>query len=461
MDLLDLAGSLFGSRRAEGGGVPSSVVDGITATGAAASADGEAAIVFDADVTPADEDGDVDETAVSIPTSPSIEEGDEVIVALVGDGPLKTPMVMANPGSGDRTAKAAQSALDAAESVQGIAQDALDVANATGQHFWDDDSGAHVTEATREEWEAEQSGPNSLWNSLGMLFRNGLNNLMAVLTSGIAIYDGEGNDADDIVAEFSADRIKIGQDYADDGLTQATVGFFDGDTMLDAQHYVQGSATYHDLYLKAVQEGTQSQDVAGSLGVHLQAASEGGSYADVAEASLDANAAPQGMSAGKVAISSYYSGGTLSRTLSVLADQVFLSSFQSQAVQGSNLSASMADVIAMLSTATQTLTKTSAVSSWSAGQAMRSGKVVTVTLVGVRLASALASGANSAVLTNVPAGFRPNALQRVPVALNVTGNYANCWAAVGAGGNIQLHNGSGLSIAASAELSMNCTYIIS
>ena len=174
MDMFDLAGTLFGNRRDQ-------VAQGstLTATGSAASADGIAGIVIDADVTPAEGTGDedVDQTIIDLPTSPDVAEGDEVIVTLVGDGPLKTPIVTANPGSGDRMAAAIADA-------ESIAEQAEAVASATGQHFWYDEGGdgAHVTQVTREEWEGgTQTGPNSLWNSQGMLFRDGSNDLLALL----------------------------------------------------------------------------------------------------------------------------------------------------------------------------------------------------------------------------------------------------------------------------------------
>ena len=181
--MFDLAGTLFGNRRDQ-------VAQGstLTATGSTASADGIAGIVIDADVTPAEGTGDedVDQTVIDLPTSPDVAEGDEVIVTLVGDGPLKTPIVTANPGSGDRMAAAVQDAHDLAASVEGIAQEAKEVAEATGQHFWPDDDGVHVTEVTQDEWNdstspSYHSGANVLLNALGQLFRDGLNNLLALV----------------------------------------------------------------------------------------------------------------------------------------------------------------------------------------------------------------------------------------------------------------------------------------
>lgn len=106
------------------------------------------------------------------------------------------------------------------------------------------------------------------------------------------------------------------------------------------------------------------------------------------------------------------------------------------------------------------LTRGSGASTWASGEARLSGNVVVVNVTNARLASALASGGNSPTIGTVPAGMRPPVVQRVPVALSVTGNYANVWAAIGAGGAVQIHNGSGLSIPATADISLSCTYVI-
>lgn len=102
------------------------------------------------------------------------------------------------------------------ESVATTAQEALDAANATGQHFWTDTDGIHVTEVTQDEWGDStsanyHSGANVLINALGQLFRDGLNNLLGVLPSGLAIYDGNGNAQSNIVASFTSSLIEIGK----------------------------------------------------------------------------------------------------------------------------------------------------------------------------------------------------------------------------------------------------------
>lgn len=83
------------------------------------------------------------------------------------------------------TAAISVTVSEGVESVAAIAQEALDVANATGQHFWSDSDGIHVTEVTEEEWsdstgQSYHSGQNVLVNALGQLFRKGVDNLMAL-----------------------------------------------------------------------------------------------------------------------------------------------------------------------------------------------------------------------------------------------------------------------------------------
>ena len=241
MDAFDLASRLFGNSRAESRGDVSNSLDILTATGAGDSSDGAATVYLDADVTPAD-DYDGDDYAIGIPTSPNVIEGDGVLVGLTGSGPLKTPVVISNPGSGDRM----QTQVDNAET---LAQQAEAVATATGQHFWPDTDGVHVTEVTQDEWNdstgtSYHSGANVLLNALGQLFRDGLNNILAIVSGtdpGVAIYDGEGNAADNIVALFSKALIRIGGRLLGTGTSTASVQFFQSDasqTDVTATHVV-------------------------------------------------------------------------------------------------------------------------------------------------------------------------------------------------------------------------------
>ena len=233
MDMFDFAGLLFGGNRNR---IEATTV---TATGAAASDGGVAGVTLDADVTPAEDVGeDADQTIIDLPTFPDVDEGDELIVTLVGDGPLKTPIVTANPGAGDRMRALANSAKTIADAAQAVAE-------AINQHFWHDTNGAHVTEATQEEWEQSHSGPNSLWNSLGMLFRDGLNNLLTLTTENgaraLTIWDGLGNAAGNVVARFGT-TIRLGSDeYPMLDISDGTIYFYP--TADDVQSLYFGSTT--------------------------------------------------------------------------------------------------------------------------------------------------------------------------------------------------------------------------
>ena len=297
MDLMQLANSLFGRSRSERDGLPSATVELIAAEGAADSADGNAGITLDADITPPD-DYDGDESILDVPTSPSVKAGDDVLVALAGSGPLKTPVVLANPGFGDRL----QSQMDTTEELVERAEEA---ARATSQHFWSDDNGAHVTQVTQDEWNDQtgtsyHSGPNSLWNAFGVLFRDGLTNLLAVLTNGIAIYDGNGNAAANILAEFTSNLVRIGGRFASSGESSAGVQFFNDDSStsdLTARHYIdtqQDMQVYHDLMLSSTTTdelltGSEAEHYAsGNADVYQEVYNDGTSWSEESNAALNA-----------------------------------------------------------------------------------------------------------------------------------------------------------------------------
>lgn len=104
----------------------------------------------------------------------------------------------------------------AVERTQGVASAAQRVADAVNQHFFADTHGIHVTEATQEEWDESHTGANVLINSIGQLFRDGLNNLLTLTTESgaraLTIWDGLGNTAEHVVATFAGDGIGLAGD---------------------------------------------------------------------------------------------------------------------------------------------------------------------------------------------------------------------------------------------------------
>lgn len=237
MALDELAQKLFGAKRAESNSVlVDSHTDTLVGTAVGDSADGSVMVELSSDVTNPDPltiDGEVyyddADTAVELPTTASVKAGDDVLVTVYGGTSLRSPVVTGVVGSGDRIAQEAAAAST-------LAGEAKAVAEATGQHFWDDDNGAHVTEATKEEFLANQSGPNSLINSLGMLIRNGLNNLMAILTSGIAMYDGLGNEASNIIATFSSNAVELARKFDRATPLESSISMFGGTTWIKSYY---------------------------------------------------------------------------------------------------------------------------------------------------------------------------------------------------------------------------------
>lgn len=261
MALIDeIAAKLSGRTRAEENTV---LTDATTRTyvGTAVtdSADGSVYVSLSEDVTLPDDDDGEHGTGVEMPTTVGVSEGDEVLVTVFGGGTLKAPVVTGNPGWGD----AVQEQVNNAET---IAEQAEAVASATGQHFWPDTDGVHVTEVTQETWNdstspSYHSGANVLLNALGQLFRDGLNNILAILsgtTPGVAIYDGNGNAADNILAEFMADHVRIGGNVPiGEGGGGASIEFFDqtsthtssmdASTTIDEQPAEGDYSAYYDM----------------------------------------------------------------------------------------------------------------------------------------------------------------------------------------------------------------------
>ena len=168
-----------------------------------------------------DEEGTVQQ--VTVPCNGDIREGD-MATLIVEDGRITA---ISASGEGERSkaeTEAAQGAADAAQSTadtaqadatqaktdaasastaaasaQALAEEANVVATATGQHFFTDDNGVHVTTD-----EGEAAGThNLLANSKGVFIREGENPLAGMTSDKFSIYDKESGSA---VAYFSANR---------------------------------------------------------------------------------------------------------------------------------------------------------------------------------------------------------------------------------------------------------------
>ena len=169
---------------------------------------------------------DVDTPAAR--TAAKVKPGQRVS-GTVRDGELVIDGNYSAPATDDTTANAAiasaKKAAKSAKSAQDAADEAQKVADATNQHFWHDGNGVHVTEAEGD----ATTEHNILMNSLGILLRKALYNLVSITASAVAFFDGSGNTAEHITAQFGGDGTKL---YADGALRHKTD--------VDGSHYYAG-----------------------------------------------------------------------------------------------------------------------------------------------------------------------------------------------------------------------------
>ena len=115
--------------------------------------------------------------------------GDVVLVNVLDNGyAVVTGCVGGDTDAGD--------ALDLATEASGDATTALNVAEGVNDHFWYDNTGAHVTEDTQEDYQQDPSsaGGNTLITSQGMAVRKGTKELATMSQDG---FDAKTYDSDD------------------------------------------------------------------------------------------------------------------------------------------------------------------------------------------------------------------------------------------------------------------------
>lgn len=165
--------------------------------------------------------GGVDETPID--KTVNCTAGDKVQVRVSGGRAWITGNASAPPTDDKRaneaktTAENAQvMAVDAKETAEAVesvavnanttATNAQHIAEGVNEHFWHDNTGAHVTEVTQEEWNEPtdpnyHSGGNTLITTHGMAIRNGLTNLAEFGASGARI--GQAGEAQAEVTQYA------------------------------------------------------------------------------------------------------------------------------------------------------------------------------------------------------------------------------------------------------------------
>lgn len=175
-------------------------------------------------------------------TGASYSIGDVVSVSMYG-GKLRTVDNISAPSVSERVVRAAiRPVSKAVELAKAAASEADRVATAINQHFWADDNGIHVTEADHD----ATTEHNILINSVGILLRKATNYLVSITQSAIAFYDGNGNNAANIVAQFGSGGATIGKTGAAHSVIDANgqrfYGGSDGTTQLANIGYGEGAA---------------------------------------------------------------------------------------------------------------------------------------------------------------------------------------------------------------------------
>lgn len=137
--------------------------------------------------------------------------------------------VVGNTSSPAPSGRAFHAVERVARAARDLARDAQAVADATGQWFWHDGNGAHVSTV-----QGNPTAPqNTVWNSLGMLFRRGANNVLAIVTgddAGVDVYDGEGNASSNVIASYRGDGTRIGRaDSVHVEVTDSAMTVYDAD----------------------------------------------------------------------------------------------------------------------------------------------------------------------------------------------------------------------------------------
>ena len=195
--------------------------------------------------------------------SVTVEDGHAEVLGNYTDPSAGVAYVRKVEGIATEAGETANAAVDSAAAARQVADEANKVAEATNQHFFADTNGAHITDVTQDEWAeavddnfsdydpttkpyhnqlffADTNGAhitdvtqdewaqavadnfsdydpttkpyhNQLLNSLGILLRTALNNLVSITRSAIAFYDGAGNAASNIVARFGSTGAQIGK----------------------------------------------------------------------------------------------------------------------------------------------------------------------------------------------------------------------------------------------------------
>lgn len=216
--------------------------------------------------------GSNDETPVNGRSLASAKPGDMVEWS-VEDGRLSIVGNSTSPSVGMRgvdeavatVTQLAEGAYSQAEAADASASAAQRIAEATAQHVWTDTQGLHVTYATKEQFQQEPTGPNQLSNAYGIVLRDAETWMSAFTTDGMTVYDGQGNDDGNAVAEFSGDGARVGYKHSSNVSISSDGMVFNNYAGLDVGAVLSNGGTTQEplelQFLKTGQYATYSNPV--------------------------------------------------------------------------------------------------------------------------------------------------------------------------------------------------------
>lgn len=244
-----------------------------------------------------------------------------------------------------------------------ITFDADNIGAASNQHFWDDTNGAHVTDDEQDDWNAEYAKTghgdlanptdlepwhNILMNSLGILLRRGLVNLVSFSKSAIAFYDGSGNQNGNITAFFGRNNAQIGRDTEKHlVLNSSGITVYNGDgtvAPLQASNISAAEANIQQLQANTADISTIR---ANSAKVNNLTADQLNAASGYIESLTSSNVTVNDISANKATIASLISGDVTVDTLRSASG--YIGNLTSSNVTANDISANKATIASLIS----------------------------------------------------------------------------------------------------------------
>lgn len=317
MSLLDIAQARKGKARDSVGKAKAGVSQAGTkveyGTATSASADGYVTIIMD--------NGG---SSFTVPCDSPINQGDRVsYISHAGQGKavsLYGTTALAQQAK-DNADDAAQAASDAAQAASDASDEAQAAMDAIDQHFWTDTDGVHVTQGSVKD--ETITGKNILINTLGVILRNALAYLAQFTASGVTFFDGGGTSADHQTAQFTSTTARVGM-LSQKHVTMNSTGISIADGDYTQARFNGGSIAFYDG------TGNDAENITAQFGkAGAQVGSDASSRMQITDSALNfqnalgVNIATMGLS-GKTVADTLTASGTIQATYNSSTDNAVM-----------------------------------------------------------------------------------------------------------------------------------------